>query len=85
MTFMPFATPYILWLAFVGLSIAPGEPAPVLPFFTRGSRSHYTFSRLLHFTLQLAQKYEKGLAGNQLSPCFYWRTARDSNSRPSDP
>jgi len=49
MTFMTFATPYILWFAFVGLPVTPGEPAPAPSLFHQGGRSHDT--KHPHFSL----------------------------------
>jgi hypothetical protein len=68
MTFMTFATPYILWFAFVGFPIAPGVPAPPFPFSPGGAGriTHFPVYYTLHY--QLAKKYEKGLTGNQPSP-----------------
>ena len=70
MTFMTFAPPYILWFAFVELTVEPGEPAPTLPFFTRGGPVALHFFPFITLYITIGHKIRKGPSWKPAKPLF---------------
>ena len=70
MTFMTFATPYILCFASVGLPVAPGEPAPGPSLFHQGEPVALHFFPIITVYITIGPKTLKGPSWKPAKPLF---------------